>query len=136
MTDGWEPFWDRLIESLRRVAASLSANCPGMTWSAGHSDNKAFPFRAYATFNRGRPESVDVVVSVDFHRQPGGELRFTVDIGLDNGEVLLDGPSGTVDIANGLLASREEIDRAVMDIINFVDQSAPILRKAMEQEQP
>src|SRR3984885_7906699 len=69
---------------------------PGMTWSAVHSDNNAFPFRAYATFNRGWPGSVDVVASVDFHRLSNGELRFSADIGFDDGEVLLDGPSGSV----------------------------------------
>lgn len=66
MTDVWESAWDRLSETFRRVASSLSSSCPGMTWSAGHSDNQAFPFRAYAAFNRGSPESVDVVASVDF----------------------------------------------------------------------
>jgi hypothetical protein len=105
-----------------------------MTWSAGHSDNKAFPFRAYATFNRGWPESVDVVASVDFHRQPNGELRFSADIGFDDGEVLLDVPSGSVDIASGLLASRGEIDMAVIDITNFIEQSTSTLRKALEQQ--
>jgi hypothetical protein len=103
MTDVWESAWDRLSETFRRVASSLSSSCPGMTWSAVHSDNKAFPFRAYATFNRGWPGSVDVVASVDFHRQSDGELRFTADIGFDDGEVLLDGPSGSVDVAGGLV---------------------------------
>src|SRR5271168_1168296 len=72
MTDVWESAWDRLNETFRRVASSLSSSYPDMTWSAGHSDNEAFPFRAYATFNRGWPESADVVTSVDFHRLSNG----------------------------------------------------------------
>ena len=132
MTDVWESAWDRLSETFRRVASSLSSSCPGMTWSAVHSDNKAFPFRAYATFNRGWPGSVDVVASVDFHRQSDGELRFTADIGFDDGEVLLDGPSGSVDVAGGLVASRGEIDTAVMNISNFIEQNKSTLHKAME----
>jgi hypothetical protein len=133
MTDVWESAWDRLSETFRRVASSLSSSCPGMTWSAGHSDNKAFPFRAYATFNRGWPGSVDMVASVDFHRQSDGELRFTADIGFDDGEVRLDGPSGSVDVVGGLVASRGEIDTAVMNISNFIEQNKSTLHKAMEQ---
>ena len=132
MTDVWESAWDRLSETFRRVASALSSSCPGMTWSAVHSDNKAFPFRAYATFNRGWPGSADVVASVDFHRQSNGELRFSADIGFDDGEVLLDGPSGSVDVAGGLVASRGEIDTAVMNISNFIEQNKSTLHKAME----
>ena len=132
MTDVWESAWDRLSETFRRVASSLSSSCPGMTWSAVHSDNKAFPFRAYATFNRGWPGSADVVASVDFHRQSNGELRFSADIGFDDGEVLLDGPSGSVDVVGGLVASRGEIDTAVMNISNFIEQNKSTLHKAME----
>ena len=132
MTDVWESAWDRLSETFRRVASSLSSSCPGMTWSAVHSDNKAFPFRACATFNRGWPGSADVVASVDFHRQSNGELRFSADIGFDDGEVLLDGPSGSVDVAGGLVASRGEIDTAVMNISNFIEQNKSTLHKAME----
>ena len=132
MTDVWESAWDRLSETFRRVASSLSSSCPGMTWSAVHSDNKAFPFRACATFNRGWPGSADVLASVDFHRQSNGELRFSADIGFDDGEVLLDGPSGSVDVAGGLVASRGEIDTAVMNISNFIEQNKSTLHKAME----
>jgi hypothetical protein len=108
MTDVWESAWDRLSESFGRVASSLNSSCPDMTWSARHSDNKAFPFRAYATFNRGWPESVDVVASVDFRRQSNDELRFSADIGFDDGEVLIDGPSGSVDVASGCLLHAEK----------------------------
>ena len=132
MTDVWESAWDRLSETFRRVASSLGLSCPDMTWSAGHSDNEAFAFRAYATFNRGWPGSVDVVASVDFHRQFNGEFRFSADIGFDDGEVLLDGPSGSVDVAGGLVASRGEIDTAVMNISNFIEQNKSTLHKAME----
>ena len=133
MTDVWESAWDRLSETFRRVASSLGLSCPDMTWSAGHSDNEAFAFRAYATFNRGWPGSVDVVASVDFHRQSNGELRFSADIGFDDGEVLLDGPSGSVEVVGGLVASRGEIDTAVMNISNFIEQNKSTLHKAMEQ---
>lgn len=134
MTDVWESAWDRLSGTFRRVASSLGSSSPDMIWSAGHSDNKAFACRAYATFNRGWPGSADVVASVDFHRQSNGELRFSADIGFDDGEVLLDGPSGNVDVADGLVASREEIDMAVMNITNFIEQSTSTLHKAMEQQ--
>jgi hypothetical protein len=134
MTDVWESAWDRLSETFRRVASSLGSSCPDMTWSAGHTDNEAFPFRAYATFNRGWPESPDVVASVDFHRLSNGELRFSADIGFDDGEILLDGPSGSVDVAGGLVASRGEIDTAVMNISNFIEQSTSTLYKAMKRQ--
>ena len=134
MTDVWESAWDRLSETFRRVASSLGLSCPDMTWSAGHSDNEAFAFRAYATFNRGWPGSVDVVASIDFRRQFNSELRFSADIGFDDGEVLLDGPSGSVDVAGGLVASRGEIDTAVMNISNFIEQSTSTLYKAMERQ--
>src|ERR1700733_11074786 len=106
---------------------------PGMTWSAVHSDNNAFPFRAYATFNRGWPGSADVVASVDFHRESNSELRFSADICFDDGEVLLDGPSGSVDVAGGLVAPREDVGDAVMNISNFIEQNKLTLHKAMEQ---
>lgn len=131
--DVWESAWDRLSEAFRRVASSLSSSCPDMTWSAGHSDNKAFPFRAYAAFNRGEPGSADIVASVDFRRTSDDELSFSTDIGCDDGEVLIDGPSGSISVANGLLGSRKEIDAAIMSIANFIEHSAPTVRRVIEQ---
>jgi hypothetical protein len=132
----WESAWDMLNETLRRVASSLSSDFPAMTWSAGHNDNKAFPFRAYATFNGGEPESADVVVSVDVHRSPDDELQFNTYIGLDDGTVLAEGPTSSINVVNGLLASREEIDSAVTETSCFIERSVPLLRKTIKLGQP
>lgn len=134
MTDVWEAAWERLSETFRRVASLLESSCPGVTWSSGHGDNKAFPFRAYAAFNGGQPESEDVVASVDFHRSPENRLRFHADIGLDDGHLLADGPSGSINVGGGLFAARAEIDAAVKEIADFMERNAPMLREAIEQQ--
>lgn len=134
MTDVWEAAWERLSETFRHVASLLGSSCPDMSWSSGHSDNKAFPFRAYAAFNGGQPGSEDVVASVDFHISSDNGLRFTADIGLDDGRLLADGPSGSINVGGGLLSARVEIDAAVKEIADFMERNAPMLREAIEQQ--
>jgi hypothetical protein len=134
VTDVWESAWERLSESFRRVASSLGSSYPDMTWSSGHSDNKAFPFRVYAAFNRGHTGSEDVVASVDFHRSSDSGLRFSSDIGFDDGNLLTDGPSGIIHTGQGLLAARAEIEAAVKDIAEFLERSEPMLREAIERQ--
>jgi len=136
MSDIWESAWESICAAYTRLSALLSSVYPAMKWSCGHSDNKAFPFRAYATFNRGSERSEDVVVSVDVHRPSDGQLRYSIDIGLDDGQVLADGPAGMISIAAGLVAAAPEVNAAVREIVAFIDGSGPVMRRAMEREQP
>src|SRR5712691_6880942 len=101
-----------------------------MSWSSGHSDNKAFPFRAYATFNQGSQGSEDVVASIDFHRS-GDKLRYSADIGRDDGTVLADGPTGTIDLSEGVASAREEIEAAAGSIVRFLEASEQVVRDAL-----
>jgi hypothetical protein len=135
MSDIWESVWESISEAYRRLSVPLNSIYPGMKWACGHGDNKAFPFRAYATFNRGPVGSEDIVVSVDFHRSCDGQLRYSTDVGLDDGQVLADGPAGMISIAAGLVAAAPEIDAAVQKIVAFIDASGPVMRRAMERGQ-
>jgi hypothetical protein len=135
MSDIWETVWESISEAYSRLSGSLRSTYPSMKWSCGQSDNKAFPFRAYATFNRGSSGSEDVVVSVDFQRSSDVQLRYSADVGLDDGLVVADGPAGLISIAAGLAAAEVEISAAVREIVSFMDGSLPVMRQAMEREQ-
>lgn len=133
MNDIWEKIWDTLNEAFRRIAISLSASHPEMSWSSGHSDNKAFPFRAYAAFNDGAQGSEDVVVSIDFHRSEE-QLRFSADIGCDDGTVLADGPSGAIDVSEDIASAKAEIETAVGNIISFLNGSENVISDAINRK--
>jgi hypothetical protein len=133
MNDIWEEIWDILNEAFRSIATSLSASHPEMSWSSGHSDNRAFPFRAYAAFNDGSQGSEDVVLSIDFHRSEE-QLRFSSDIGCDDGTVLADGPSGAIDVSEGIASAKAEIEAAVGNILSFVNGSENVISDAINRK--
>lgn len=133
MNDIWEQVWDVVSEAFQRIAVSLRTSYPKMSWSSGHSDNKAFPFRAYASFNEGCQESEDVVASVDFHRSDD-KLRYSTDIGRDDGTVLADGPSGILDASEGMASAKSEINAAVGSIVRFLEESEQLVREAVSQQ--
>jgi hypothetical protein len=134
MNDIWEDVWSTIGETFERISISLKVRFPEMSWSSDHSDNKAFPFRADAAFNRGPLGSEDVVASVDFHRS-GDRLRYSVDIGLNDGTVLADGPMGIIDVSGGVTSARAEIEAAIRDIVRFLEASEQVLRDAISQQQ-
>jgi len=134
MNDIWEEVWVLTSDAFRGIAASLSERYPKMSWSSGHSDNRAFPFRAFAAFNRGSQGSEDIVASVDFHRSDD-ELRYSSDIGRDDGTVLADGPTGIIDVSGGIAAARAEIEAAVDSIVRFLESSEQVVRDAINQRQ-
>jgi hypothetical protein len=127
MNDIWEEIWDIINEAFRRIAVSLSNCCPTISWSSGHSDNKAFPFRAYATFNQDPSALGEVVVSIDFRKSEDG-LRYSTDIGRDDGTVLADGPAGVIDVSEGVASARDEIATAVLRIVRFLDEAEQVVR--------
>lgn len=133
MNDIWEEVWGLISETFRLIAASVSARYPEMSWSSGHSDNKAFPFRAYAAFNQGSQGSEDVVVSVDFHRSED-RLRYSADIGRDDGTVLADGPTGIIDVSEGFASARAEIEAAVGSIVRFLKASEQVVDDAIKHQ--
>jgi hypothetical protein len=124
----WEDAWEVLNDHFRRAAVALSTDHPTLSWSCGHSDNDAFPFRAYASFSGGGPEETDVVVSFDVLRK-GDELLFSTDIALEDGQVLADGPTGTVTVTGDLAALRDQIETAVRAAAAFVDENRGLLGK-------
>jgi hypothetical protein len=130
MNDVWEEVWGIVSETFRRTAARLTARYPEMSWSSGHSENKAFPFRAYASFNQGSPGAEDVVVSVDFHRSDH-KLGYSADIGNDDGTVLADGPAGIIDISQGIDSARADIKVAIVNIVRFLEDNEPVLSDAI-----
>jgi hypothetical protein len=132
MKDIWEEVWGIIDETFHRIAVSLSAGHPKMSWSSGHNDNKAFPFRAYATFNEGPQGAEDVVSSVDFHRSEN-KLRYSADIGHDDGTVLADGPTGIIDVSEGVLSARDDIEAAVGGIARFLEASEKVVSNAMNR---
>ena len=128
----WEDAWEVLNEHFRGAAESLSAEHPTLRWSCGHSDNEAFPFRAYASFSEGRAEQTDVVVSFDVLRK-GDELLYSTDIALEDGQVLAEGPTGTVTMTGDLAALRGQIKTAVRAAAAFVDESRGLLGNQIGQ---
>jgi hypothetical protein len=134
MSDIWENVWEDVSEAYQRLSTSLIVSHAGMKWSCGHSDNNAFPFRAYASFNRGADGSMDVIASVDFQRSSPEKLRYSADIGLDDGQVLTDGPSGNISVASGIAAAAPEITTAVQEITAFLAANSQIIAQAMESE--
>lgn len=122
----WEDAWEILNEHFRQVAESLLAEHPAMSWSCGHSDNEAFPFRAYASFSGRGPAETDVVISVDVLKKEG-ELCYSTDIALEDGQVLADGPTGTIRITGDLASLRNQIENAIRQAAAFVDASEGLL---------
>lgn len=133
MNDIWEETWEIISEAFRRIASSLSVSYPKMSWSSGHSDNRAFPFRAYATFSQVSQGSEDVVVSVDFCRSEE-RLLYSTDVGRDDGSVLADGPAGTIDVSEGVESARAEIEAAIGSIVLFLEESEQVVRDAINQQ--
>jgi deoxyribose-phosphate aldolase len=127
----WEDAWEVLDEHFRRAAESLSAEHPTLSWSCGHSDNEAFPFRAYASFSGGTDET-DVVISFDVLRK-GDELLYSADIALEDGRVLANGPTGAVTMTGDLAAVRDQIETAVRAAAAFVDESRGLLGEQIRQ---
>lgn len=130
MNDIWEEVWGTINETFQRIAVSLGACYPDLFWSSGHSDNKAFPFRAYAAFAQGSQRSEDVVASVDFHSSEY-ELRYSADIGRDDGMVLADGPAGIIDVSGGIVSAQVEIEAVVDAIVGFLEASERVIRDAI-----
>jgi hypothetical protein len=104
-----------------------------MTWTSGHHDNSAFPFRAYAAYNQGSKKSEDVIASVDF-RKSDLTLAYSADIGLDDGTILVDGPSGTIDIHDGVTSARVDIAEAFGAIVRFLEANAAVIYTAMRND--
>ena len=123
----WEEVWQALNECFTRIADLLRAERPTLEWTSGHSDNEAFAFRAFASFSTRGPGEEDVVVSVDFERREG-ELYYSSDVAMEDGQVLADGPSGTLILATEE-AVRKEVKSAVNAIEKFVLSSAPLIKE-------
>ncbi|SRR6266568_1975526 len=135
MTLVWEDAWEILNEHFQRVAEILLAEYPTMTWSCGHSDNEAFPFRAYASFSGRGPGETDAVISVDFLKKEG-DLRYSSDIALEDGQVLADGPTGTITITDDLASLRAQVETAIREAAAFVDASVSLLSKQIHPSPP
>ena len=128
----WEDAWEVLNEHFRRVAESLMAHHPVMTWLCGHSDNEAFPFRAYASFSGRGPAETDVVISVDVLKKEG-ELWYSADVALEDGQVLADGPIGTIKITRDIASLREQIENVIREAAAFIDSSEALLSKQIRR---
>jgi hypothetical protein len=128
MSPVWEHAWTILNEHFQRLAESLSVDHPTMSWSCGHSDNEAFPFRAYASFSGRGPAEADVVISVDFLWK-NGELRYSSDVALEDGQVLADGPTDAMRVTGDLESVQDQIETAIRAAAAFVDASQGLLRR-------
>jgi hypothetical protein len=124
----WDDIWAILNGRFRRIADSLQLDYPEMSWSAGHSANESFPFRAYATYRPRGEEHEEIVASVDFLRLRN-ELRYSADIGLDYGRILADGPGGVIEILDGMDPADEEILAATEQVADFLEVSESVFRE-------
>lgn len=132
MSLAWEDAWDVLNQHFRSAAESLLADHPVMTWSCGHSDNEAFPFRAYASFSGRGPAETDVVISVDFLKKED-EIWYSADVALEDGQVLADGPVGTINITGDIASLRDQIETAIREAAAFIDSSEALLSKLIRR---
>jgi hypothetical protein len=125
----WEDAWDVLNASFLALAEQLAADLPGLRWSCGHHDNESFPFRAYAAFAVDGDDD-DVVVSVDF-RHIHEALAYSADVARDDGEVLAEGPAGTIPRTADGVPPRTGIEAAVRSVARFVDESGSVVRSGI-----
>jgi hypothetical protein len=132
VNDIWERVWTDVGDAFGRLAVSLRVRHPTLFWTAGHQDNNAFPFRAYASFNQPSRQGEDIVASVDFHRADD-QLQYSCDIIVDDGTILAEGPEGIIDVSRGIAPARAEIEQAVGRMIQFLEASEKILSDAVAQ---
>jgi len=68
------------------------------------------------------------VISVDVLKIDGA-LRYGADIALDDGQLLIDGPTGTVAVTEDLTALRREIETAIGKVARLLTAVKPCSRK-------
>lgn len=131
MSWSWEPAWDAINDGFARVAADLQERNSALWWNCGHADNEAFPFWAYASFNRdGMAGEEDLVVSLSFKRADG-QLAFTSDIARGDGEILADGPSSSISLAVDLSTLRAWIAERVGEGVAFIEGECDLLKREL-----
>jgi hypothetical protein len=128
MSWSWEAAWDSINDGFANVAAELRERNPDLRWSCGHAENEAFPFWAYASFNRsGLAGEEEVVLSLSF-KQTDGQLHFASDIASGDGRILADGPSGSVTLALDVPAIRDWIAARVGQGLTFIEGERELLK--------
>lgn len=127
MSTVWEEVWDSINGYFSGLAAVLLGCNPNLWWTCGHSENEAYPFRAYASFNRrGVPGEEDIVTFLNFARDERG-LVFSADISRGDGEVLVDAPGSRVEPATDTGPIRQWILGAASDAIGFFEANESLL---------
>jgi hypothetical protein len=58
-------------------------------------------------------------------------LRYSADIGRDDGTILADGPTANIDISHGVASARAEIRVAIFSIVQFLEESEQTVNDAM-----
>jgi hypothetical protein len=125
--DVWETVWDRLNAFLSELAADLLESNPRIWWQAGHHDNPAFPFRAWASFNAsGDAGEEDVVLSLGY-RLARPAIEVTGDIADGAGLVLAEQPERSIALATDIAALRDVILASELDFERFVDAHRALL---------
>jgi hypothetical protein len=121
MMSVWEEAWERLNVELVRVASEVMTKSQLFWWRAGHDDNEAFPFRAHMSFGRldGAPGEEELVVSVDFHKRDG-LLTCATDICMGDGQILAQGPAGSIALSSDVRTIRLWIESQVEEAVAFV----------------
>jgi hypothetical protein len=84
----------RIEPLLSAFAQRIIAADPSVTHHVGRSSNAMFPLRAYASFLKS-PDSDEVAVTVDVMAD-GDQLKVSSDACIENGHVLAEGPSATL----------------------------------------
>jgi hypothetical protein len=125
----WEDVWDVFNQQFIEVYAQLRQCNRTLWWSWGHSDNERFPFRAHATFGRdGVAGGADAVIAVDFMRIPSG-LSYRADLSRESGEILVDGPEGSVTITADPIQVRKDVMKATEAMARFIAGLDTMLRE-------
>ena len=121
----WEHNADLLDGCLNRIAERLDTftdRFGGYTTTEHEFESSDRPFGWEAVFFG------EVVARVEFQRE-GSQLRYVSHIA--RGRLTLShGPTGLIDVSNGMTAAGNDIDTAFAEIVAFLDASEPVIRKA------
>ena len=119
----WDPHRERLQECFNRIDAAAGTFGP---WQGHSGDGRPYHFHHEVLYF----DEVNVIVS--FEHEDNDHLRYSARI-TDNTiarRTLAAGPTGLIDVRNGLDTALGDIDAALDKIIKFLDSSVKIITRA------
>jgi len=124
-----DDIWLQLQGLLQPVAEQVKSSYPDISTTINRSQNDIFPLRVQLTFLRQR-DGEEIAISVDF-KYKDHLLKIESDICTDEGQVLIEGPSISIDGPK----DKDLLNRAINEWIDkyrfFLNKQYDLLEKAM-----